>query len=111
MGLGTEVIPLAHNLCEPDVVRAVAACDVLFGCMDGVDGRHLLNRLATFYLIPYFDVGVKLESDGRGGIDQVCGTVHYLQPGRSSLFSRGMYTLEQLRAAGLRRSDPRAYEK
>src|SRR5687767_4131835 len=111
MGLGTEIVTFSCNLYDSEVVKAVAQSDVIFGCMDGVDGRHLLNRLATFYLIPYFDVGVKLESDGRGGIDQVCGTVHYLQPGRSSLFSRGTYTLEQVRAAGLRRSDPRAYEE
>lgn len=111
MGLGTEVITFSRNLYDSEVVKAVAQSDVIFGCMDGVDGRHLLNRLATFYVIPYFDVGVKLESDGKGGIDQVCGTVHYLQPGRSSLLSRGTYTLEQVRAAGLRRTDPRAYEE
>jgi hypothetical protein len=110
MGLGTEVLPLARHLGEPDVVRAVAACDVLFGCMDSVDGRHLLNRLATFYLQPYFDVGIKIEADGSGGVEQVCGTVHYLQPGKSSLLSRGTYTMEQVRAAGLRRTNPAAYE-
>ncbi|MGE3538826.1 MAG: transposase DNA-binding-containing protein [Candidatus Tectimicrobiota bacterium] len=109
MGLGTTVIPLAHHLGEPDAVRAVAACDVLFGCMDSVDGRHLLNRLATFYLQPYFDVGIKIEADGTGGVAQVCGTVPYLQPGKSSLLSRGTYTMEQVRAAGLRRSHPEAY--
>jgi len=109
MGFGTEVITLGCHLGAPDVVRAVATCDVLFGCMDSVDGRHLLNRLATFYLQPYFDVGIKIEADGEGGIQQVCGTVHYLQPGRSSLLSRGTYTMEQVRAAGLRRTDPAAY--
>ena len=72
-------------------------------------GRHLLNKLATFYLIPYFDLGVKLEADGKGGVDQVCGTVHYLQPGGSSLLSRHVYTMEQVRAAGLFRTDPAAY--
>lgn len=109
MGLGTEVVPLARNLFDPDVVREVAGCDVLFGCMDSVDGRHLLNRLAVFYSIPYFDVGVKLVADGRGGIEQICGTVHYLQPDGSSLLSRGVYTLEQMRAAALKRTNPAAY--
>jgi len=111
MGLGTEIIKFTRNLYNPEVVATVAQSDVLFGCMDSVDGRHLLNRLATFYVIPYFDIGVKLESDGKGGIDQICGTVHYLQPGGSSLLSRGTYTLEQVRAAGLRRTDPQAYEE
>jgi hypothetical protein len=109
MGLGTEVVPLARNLFDPEVVRQVAECDVLFGCMDSVDGRHLLNRLASFYSLPYFDVGVKLVADGRGGVEQICGTVHYLQPDGSSLLSRGVYTIEQLRAAGLKRTNPEAY--
>lgn len=109
MGLGTVVETYPRSLFDPDAVRAIAGCDVIFGCMDSVDGRHLLNKLATFYLVPYFDLGVKLEADGQGGVDQVCGTVHYLQPGRSSLLSRHVYTMEQVRAAGLRRTDPEAY--
>lgn len=111
MGVGTKIIKFTRNLYDPEVVATVAQSDVIFGCMDSVDGRHLLNRLATFYVIPYFDVGVKLESDGKGGIDQVCGTIHYLQPGGSSLLSRGTYTLEQVRAAGLRRTDPETYRE
>lgn len=109
MELGTEVVPLARNLFDPEVVRQVAECDVLFGCMDSVDGRHLLNRLASFYSLPYFDVGVKLVADGRGGVEQICGTVHYLQPDGSSLLSRGVYTIEQMRAAALKRTNPEAY--
>ncbi|MCY3820603.1 MAG: ThiF family adenylyltransferase [Gammaproteobacteria bacterium] len=109
MGLGTVVQTYARSLFDPVAVRAVASCDVVFGCMDSIDGRHLLNKLATFYLLPYFDLGVKLEADGHGGVDQVCGTVHYLQPGGSSLLSRRVYTMDQVRAAGLHRTDPDAY--
>lgn len=111
MGLGTEVVTFARNLFDPEVVRAVAEADVVIGCMDSVDGRFLLNKLSTFYVLPYFDVGVKLEADGHGGVEQICGTVHYLQPGRSSLLSRGMFNMEQVRAAGLRRTDPAAYQE
>ena len=109
MGLGTAVETYPVSLFDASAVSAVASCDVVFGCMDSVDGRHLLNKLATFYLLPYFDLGVKLEADGKGGVDQVCGTVHYLQPGGSSLLSRHVYTMEQVRAAGLLRTDPAAY--
>jgi tRNA A37 threonylcarbamoyladenosine dehydratase len=41
MGLGTEVVPIASDLATPAAVRAVAGADVVFGCMDSVDGRHL----------------------------------------------------------------------
>lgn len=111
LGLGTEVATIASQLGTPEAVRAVADCDIVFGCMDGAEGRHLLNRLATFYLLPYFDLGVRLDADGSGGVDQVCGTVHYIQPGGSSLLSRGVFTLEEVRAEGLRRADPDAYRE
>ncbi len=111
MGLGTEVVTFPTSLFNAEVVRAIADCDVVFGCMDSIDGRWLLNRLATYYLLPYFDVGVKLVADGKGGIEQICGGVQYLQPGRSSLVSRGMFTLEQVRATGMKRTDPLHYEQ
>lgn len=111
MGMGTAIEVYAENLYSPRVVKAVAECDVLFGCVDSVDGRHLMDRLSTFYNIPYFDVGVKLVADGEGGVEQICGSVHYLQPDGSSLLSRRVYTLEQVRAALLRRTDPEAYEE
>lgn len=111
MGLGTEVEVIRGSLIHPDAVRRVAGCDVLFGCVDSVEARHLMNKLSAFYLLPYFDLGVRLDADGRGGIDQACGSSHYLQPGGSSLHSRGVYTMEEVRAEGLRRTDRSAYER
>ncbi len=111
MGTGTEVVPIAGNLYDAETVKTVAECDVLFGCMDSVDGRHLLNKIAVFYSIPYFDVGVKLVADGEGGVEQICGTVHYLQPDRSSLLSRRTYTPKQFAADSLKRANPQEYEK
>lgn len=110
MGLGTQVSTYPDSLFSPAVVRAVAECDIVFGCLDTIDGRHLLNKLSTFYLLPYFDLGVRIDADGAGGVEQVCGTVHYLRPDGSSLFSRGVYTMEQVRSAGLYRTDSKAYE-
>lgn len=109
IGLGTRVVRLRTNLWDPDAIRAVAECDVVIGCVDTVDARYLLNRLATYYLLPYFDVGVRLVAAPEGGVREVCGTVHYLQPGRSSLLSRGLFTLAEVAAAGLRRTDPIAH--
>ena len=109
MDLGTRAVPLAASLFDPDVVRRVSMCDVLIGCVDTVDGRDLLNRVATYYSVPYIDVGVRLDADGAGGVDGINGTVQYLQPGGSSLMSRGAITPEALAAATLRRTDPEAY--
>jgi hypothetical protein len=111
MGLGQEVLPLVCDLMSKEAVAAVAEADVAFGCMDGAEGRHLLNRIATFYNLPYFDVGVRLDADGEGGIERIAGGVHYLQPGLSSLLSRGVYSMRRVEAEGIRRTDPEMYRR
>lgn len=108
-GLGTIAVPYPRNLYSAEAVRAVAGCDILFGCLDTAEGRHLLNRLATFYLLPYFDLGVHLRADGKGGVDEASAAVHYIQPGRSTLLDRRAYRLETVRAEGLRRQHPERY--
>ncbi len=110
LGLGTEVSCIATNLFESEAVKEVAKCDILFGCMDSSEGRYLLNRISTFYSLPYFDVGVRLDADGFGGIDQICGTVHYIQPGGSSLLGRKAITMEAVNSEGLKRTNPLAYQ-
>jgi hypothetical protein len=109
IGLGTKVLSLSMDLENQLAIRAISECDVVFGCMDGVTGRHLLNRIAAFYLIPYFDVGVRLDADGRGGIDNICGRINYLIPGGSSLLSRGCITTDALDAESLMKSNPEEY--
>jgi hypothetical protein len=111
MKLGTRVQPFNRDLLDPEVVEALSTCDVLFGCMDSVDGRHVLNKLASTYVIPLIDVGVRLDADGQGGIDSVWIAVHTVLPGGSSLLSRRVYSQRDLDAAFLKRTDPAAYEK
>lgn len=110
--LGTKISTYSCNLYNSKgVLRELILCDVVFGCMDSVDGRHLLNQLANFYHIPYFDIGVKLVADGKGGVNAIVGSVHYLQPGKSSLLSRGLYTPDQLAAESLKRTNPEQYHE
>ncbi len=110
VGLGQRVVPRQQNLASPDAVLAAAECDVLFGCVDTIEGRHLLSRLASFYLLPYFDVGIRLDADGTGGIEAIAGAVHYLQPGKSSLLSREVYSLKQVEAEEMKRTNPGLYQ-
>ncbi len=111
MDFATNVEIIPENVASPCAVKAVAECDVVFGCMDGIEGRHLLNRLAVFCVLPYFDAGVRLDEDGQGGIVEAGGAVFYVRPDGSTLQDRNVDDYEQLRAAGLRRTDPAAYKK
>lgn len=111
MGTDVEVVPIADTLFNPEVILTVAECDMVFGCMDSVEGRQLLNRLAVFYNLPYIDLGVSLDADGTGSVENASCSVHYLQPGRSSLMSRGMYTPQDLYEESLKRTNPDEYNK
>jgi hypothetical protein len=108
--LGTVVELCEERVDTPDAVALLGTCDVVFGCVDSVEGRDILNRIATFYSLPYFDLGVRLDADGQGGVASVSAGVHYLKPGGSSLKSRGVYTEGDLYAEYLKRTDPAFYE-
>ncbi|AMG72430.1 MULTISPECIES: ThiF family adenylyltransferase [Sphingopyxis] len=110
IGLGTKVEIVEGFADSPEAIARLATCDVLFGCMDSIEGRDTLNRIATFYTLPYFDLGVRIDADGSGGVNAVSGVVHYIQPGGSSLRSRGVYSEAELHADVLRRTDPDFYE-
>lgn len=111
MGLGTKVTAFNRDLMSVEVLRELSTCDVLFGCMDSIDGRHLLNKLANAYLVPLIDLGVRLDADGAGGIDSIWTVVNTVLPGGSSLLSRGVYDMATLEAASLRRTSQAAYDE
>jgi hypothetical protein len=109
-GLGVQV-EVYSSMLEGDALAAVSECDVVFGCMDKLMGRHVLNSLCSAYCLPLFDVGVEIEADGMGGISQAVADAHYIQPGGSSLMGRGVYTPETLTAEVWERTDPEFYER
>jgi molybdopterin/thiamine biosynthesis adenylyltransferase len=111
LGRGQEVLLLEMNLDNPEAVRHVAECDVIFGCVDGAEGRNLANRIAAYYLQPYIDVGVSLVADGAGGIATIAGAVNYFAPGQQSLLERGAITQEQICAEEMRRTNPGRYRE
>jgi len=109
IGLDTRVEVVPRDLASVDAVRALASCDVLFGCMDSHDGRRTLNRLASFYVLPYFDCGVGLTADGTGSIDDVTAASHYVQPGRSTLLARRVISQKRADSEAVARRDPQQY--
>ena len=79
-----------------DVINELATCDLIFGCVDSAEGRHYLNLISHYYLVPLIDIGVKLSADGIGGIDSINGNIHYVSPGSVSLLERKVYSSEKL---------------
>ena len=111
-GLGTRVIPIAKEVGNPEALRALSQCDIIFGCVDTVSGRFIANLLCSHYIIPFVDIGILLdaEQDGaqRGRIRDILGTVNYVLPGKSSLLSRECFSLADVAAEDLHKRDPKA---
>jgi hypothetical protein len=110
-GLGTQIELYPINIVERRAVEALAGADIVFGCVDSAEGRDVLNRICSYYLLPYIDVGVGIVLLPDGRVDEINGAVHYLKPGGSSLLSRGAYRPEQVAADALRRQNPQLYEQ
>lgn len=111
LGFGTEVIAMPSSISDRDAVVALAGCDILAGCVDGAQGRAILDRMVATQLQCLVDVGVGAVADDDGAIDQIDTAVNFVFPGGSSLLSRGVYTPQQVHAESLERAAPEEYAR
>ena len=111
-GLPTKVTPINSLVPSEETIKALAECDVIFGCIDNIAARHALNKIVCAYLIPYFDLGVAIKGDKNnpGSLRQVIVRCHYLQPDLSCLLDRGAFSSERLRDENFHRDDPDYYK-
>jgi hypothetical protein len=106
--------PVAASILARDAVLAASQCDVLFSCVDTLEARQVADLIAAAFLIPLIDVGVTIpvRTVGSGvAIADVCGRIDYVQPGKSTLCDRCVYSPESLRAEYLRRVAPDAHQQ
>ncbi|MDB5584493.1 MAG: protein similar to deubiquitination enzyme [Bradyrhizobium sp.] len=111
LGFGTDVVALPVNIASREAIEAIASCDIIFGCVDGAEGRAILDRIVASQLQMLIDVGVGAEADEDGAIDQIDAAIHTVLPAGSSLLSRGVYTPTQVHAEMMRRLSPAMYEQ
>jgi hypothetical protein len=106
--------PVAAPILTRDAVLAASQCDMLFSCVDTLEARQIADLIAATFLIPLIDVGVTIPVRTVGGgvaIADVCGRIDYVQPGKSTLCDRGVYSPESLRAEYLRKVAPDAHQQ
>jgi molybdopterin/thiamine biosynthesis adenylyltransferase len=105
IGLATKIKPVPQHITVETAAQELRECDVVFGCTDDEWGRSILTRLATYYVIPVFDMGVKIDSDGER-IAAIEGRVTTLMPGTACLFCRERIDGERIRAESLSATNP-----
>lgn len=97
--------PIPSTIFSREAILAVANADVIFCCVDTFMARMIADRIASSFLIPLLDVGVKIPThvdpeDGRK-ITDIVGRIDYVKPGGSTLSDRHVYTSELIYQEGL----------
>ncbi len=95
MGLGTVVHAHARPITEEATARELRDCDIVFGCTDKEAPRAVLVMLALYYLIPVYDIAVKIDSTD-GVMKGIFGRLTILTVGAACLFCRKRITPEAI---------------
>ncbi|HHB8032614.1 TPA: ThiF family adenylyltransferase [Klebsiella pneumoniae] len=101
--------PINNTIFSREAILAAANADVIFCCVDTYQARMIADRIASSFLIPLLDVGVKIPThvdpdDGRK-ITDVTGRIDYVKPGGSTLSDRHVYTPELIYRENLSAED------
>jgi proteasome lid subunit RPN8/RPN11 len=107
IGLGTSVIPVEKPITFRSAAELLKHCDIVFGCTDDQWGRSILARLALYYYIPVFDMGVRIDSEN-GLVKSVQGRVTTLMPGNACLFCRRRLDANAVASESIAATDPTA---
>lgn len=105
IGLGTEIVTVPQSITLESAMSAFRDCDVIFCCVDKELPRSILTRFAIYYLIPVFDMGVRIDSDA-GFIRSVAGHVTTLLPGTPCLFCRDRISVAGVTAEAIEQFNP-----
>lgn len=113
IGLKTQVAMVPEWASSTDAFEALKSCDIIFGCTDDNHGRIVLNRFAYFYMIPTFDLGLKIKPDKEkpGLFEAFDGRVTIVQPGTACLLCRGVVNPARAAEEQLERNQPEEYQR
>lgn len=111
-GLPTKIDTFQERVPSKNTTEALSKCDIIFGCADNVAARHSINKIASAYLIPYFDlgVGIKLDPKDPKNLNHATARCHYIQPDKSCLLDREAFSAERLADENYRRDEPEFYK-
>lgn len=111
---GTDVaIPMPTSVATREAVLLASQADILFSCVDSLEGRYIADLMSAAFLQPLFDVGVVIPTRsvaGQRAVADVFGRIDYVRPDGTSLGERAVYTPETLRAEYLKNANPMAHK-
>lgn len=106
IGLATEVASEVAKITDQRGFEALKGCDVVFGCTDDNAGRAILSRLAYWYCLPVFDVGVVITTS-EGEVTGLFERLTVMGPGTTCLFCRDRIDVDRMREEALSNDERR----
>lgn len=110
IGLGTKINAVNQPITFQSVTNELKNADIIFGCTDDQWGRSILTRMAVYYCIPVFDMGVKIDSKD-GFIKSIEGRVTTLLGNYACLFCRERINEKAILSESLAETDPEQLER
>jgi len=109
-----KIVRIAAPISDESAIIAASEADVLFCCVDTMEGRLYCDLISEACLIPFIDMGVMIPT--RKGLDKievadVIARIDYVYPGGATLRDRGEITGEGLREEDMLLTDPEAYAR
>lgn len=108
----TKITRINRSIIDPKAIYAASSADVIFSCVDSVEGRLIAERIASSCLIPLIDMGVTIptrtDKAGVKHIAEIAGRIDYIRPDGPNLSDRGVVTPDSLRREYLMNSAPDA---
>jgi len=109
-----EIISLSMPISEEEAITQASGCDIIFCCVDTMEGRLYCDLIAEACLIPLIDMGVMIPTrTGNEGpeISDVVARIDFVHPHGATLRDRCEITGEGLAAEDMRRTDPETYTR
>jgi len=101
IGLNTQVHRIVGDLREEKVFRNLLDVDVVLNATDTHGSRAIVNELASKYLLPVIDVGVRVGAKAGNRLSALVAEVRVLTPTTPCLWCRGTISADLIRTENL----------
>ena len=100
IGLGARIKGIVGGILDEENAKALAHCDIIFGCTDDHAGRLVMTRLPQVMLQLLIDCGVVIDSR-QGAIFDIFARVSVVTPTTACLICTGDVDSEIARVEGM----------
>jgi hypothetical protein len=101
LGFGTRVTRVNADVRTENAFRALLDTDVVLMGTDTHGSRATVNDLASTYLLPVIDVGVRAGTTADGSLSALTAGLRLLTPDRPCLWCRGTISADAIRIENL----------